>query len=92
MKDCDQELVYVGGLRMEARSMLQPLFIKVGHDFISVNSVARVAIRREAMPDERWGATVYTIDGKTFEAEGDEAEIIFRFVSSHKANHLVAVR
>jgi hypothetical protein len=72
--------------------MLQPSFIKIGHDFISVNAVSRVAIRREGMPDEHWGATVYTIDGNTFEAEGDEAEIIFRFVSALKANHLVAVR
>jgi hypothetical protein len=77
---------------MEARAMLQPMFIKVGHDFNSVNAVAHVAIRREGMPDEHCGATVYTIDGKTFEAEGDEAEIIFRFVSSLKANHLFAVR
>ena len=73
--------------------MSDPQFVKVGHNFINVNAVIRVAVNREGMPEEHWGATVYTVDGKTFEAAGDEAEAILKFVSLHGiADRIKALR
>jgi hypothetical protein len=63
--------------------MSEKKFIKVGYEFINLDFIVRVTNKRRTTSDE-WAATIHTVDGESFEAQGNEAENILVFVDKNK--------